>query len=139
MYIVDANRPYNSGLQALQQAVDKAAEPAANKDDAANSLRDSGKSAELTARQMGSAFPPDTEAQLEQRSLDLLLQPTRYLDGMVASNLKGAGENFCQTFNQATRRKFPFDPQSKDDARLEDLAGLLQAKPGNCGSTTSPI
>jgi len=130
MYIVDANRPYNSGLQALQQAVDRAADPQANKEDAAHALRDAGQSATLTARQLGAAFPPDTEAQMDQRSLELLLQPIKYLDGMVSSDLKGAGQNFCASFNQATLRKFPFDPMAKDEASLEELGALLQPKSG---------
>lgn len=130
MYIVDANRPYNSGLQALQAAVDRAADPQANKDDASHALRDSGQNATLTARQLGAAFPPDTEAQIDQRSLDLLLEPIKYLDGMVSSDLKAAGQGFCAAFNQATLRKFPFDPQSKDEAKLDELGALLQPKSG---------
>ena len=130
MYIVDANRPYNSGLQALQQAVDRAADPSANKEDASHAMRDSGQSAQLTARQLGAGFPPDTEAQIDQRSLELLLQPIKYLDGMVSSDLKGSGQSFCTAFNQATLHKFPFDPQAKDEVKLDDLSALLQPKSG---------
>lgn len=130
MYIVDANRPYNSGLQALQAAVDRAADPQANKDDASHALRDSGQNATLTARQLGAAFPPDTEAQMDQRSLELLLQPIKYLDGMVSSDLKGAGQGFCAAFNEATLHKFPFDPAAKDEAKLDELGALLQPKSG---------
>jgi type VI secretion system protein ImpL len=130
MYIVDANRPYNSGLQALQQAVDRAADPTANKEDASRTMRDSGQSATLTARQLGASFPPDTEAQIDQRSLELLLQPIKYLDGMVSSDLKGSGQSFCSAFNQATLHKFPFDPLSKDEAKLDELGALLQPKTG---------
>jgi type VI secretion system protein ImpL len=130
MYIVDSNRPYNSGLQALQQAVDRAADPGANKEDASHAMRDSGQSATLTARQLGAAFPPDAEAQMDQRSLDLLLQPIKYLDGMVSSDLKGSGQSFCTAFNQATLHKFPFDPQAKDEVKLDELGALLQPKSG---------
>ncbi len=130
MYIVDANRPYNSGLQALQQAVDRAADPTANKEDVSRAMRDSGQSATLTARQLGASFPPDTEAQIDQRSLELLLQPIKYLDGMVSSDLKGSGQSFCSAFNQATLHKFPFDPLSKDEAKLDELGALLQPKTG---------
>ncbi|HTB10503.1 MAG TPA: ImcF-related family protein [Bryobacteraceae bacterium] len=130
LYIVDANKPYNSGLQALQQAVDRAADPSANKEDASHAMRDSGQSATLTARQLGASFPPDPDAQIDQRSLELLLQPIKYLDGMVSSDLKGSGQSFCQAFNQATFRKFPFDPQAKDEVKLDDLAALLQPKTG---------
>ncbi|HVO97607.1 MAG TPA: ImcF-related family protein [Bryobacteraceae bacterium] len=130
MYIVDANRPYNSGLQALQAAVDRAADPQANKDDASHALRDAGQNATLTARQLGAAFPPDTDAQMDQRSLELLLQPVKYLDGMVSSDLKGAGQGFCAAFNQATLHKFPFDPLARDEAKLDELGALLQPKSG---------
>lgn len=130
MYIVEANRPYNSGLQALQQAVDRAADPGANKEDASRAMRDSGQSATLTARQLGASFPPDTEAQVDQRSLELLLQPIKYLDGMVSSDLKGSGQSFCAAFNQATLHKFPFDPLAKDEAKLDELGALLQPKSG---------
>lgn len=130
MYIVDADRPYNSGLQALQQAVDRAADPSANKEDASRTMRDSGQSATLTARQLGASFPPDTEAQIDQRSLELLLQPIKYLDGMVSSDLKGSGQSFCAAFNQVTLHKFPFDPLANDEAKLEDLGALLQPKTG---------
>jgi type VI secretion system protein ImpL len=130
MYIVDANRPYNSGLQALQQGVDRAADPSANKDDASRAMRDSGQSATLTARQLGASFPPDTEAQIDQRSLELLLQPIKYLDGMVSSDLKGSGQGFCAAFNQATLHKFPFDPLARDEVKLDELGALLQPKSG---------
>jgi type VI secretion system protein ImpL len=130
LYIVDVNRPYNSGLQALQQSVDRAADPSANKEDASHAMRDSGQSATLTARQLGASFPPDPEAQIDQRSLELLLQPIKYLDGMVSSDLKGSGQSFCTAFNQATFRKFPFDPQAKDEVKLDDLGALLQPKSG---------
>jgi type VI secretion system protein ImpL len=130
LYIVDSNKPYNSGLQALQQAVDRAADPSANKEDASRAMRDSGQSATLTARQLGANFPPDSEAQIDQRSLELLLQPIKYLDGMVSSDLKGSGVSFCSAFNQITSRKFPFDPQAKDEVKLEDLGALLQPKTG---------
>jgi type VI secretion system protein ImpL len=130
LYIVDANRPYNSGLQALQQSVDRAADPSANKEDASHAMRDSGQSATLTARQLGASFPPDPEAQIDQRSLELLLQPIKYLDGMVSSDLKGSGQSFCSAFNQATLHKFPFDPQAKDEVKLDDLGALLQPKSG---------
>jgi len=130
LYIVDVNRPYNSGLQALQQSVDRAADPSANKEDASRAMRDSGQSATLTARQLGANFPPDPEAQIDQRSLELLLQPIKYLDGMVSSDLKGSGQSFCSAFNQATLHKFPFDPQAKDEVKLDDLGALLQPKSG---------
>jgi type VI secretion system protein ImpL len=130
MYIVDVNRSYNSGLQALQQAVDRAADPSANKEDASRAMRDSGQSATLTARQLGASFPPDPEAQIDQRSLELLLQPIKYLDGMVSSDLKGSGQSFCSAFNQTTLHKFPFDPQAKDEVKLDDLGALLQPKSG---------
>ncbi len=130
LYIVDVNRSYNSGLQALQQSVDRAADPSANKEDASRAMRDSGQSATLTARQLGASFPPDPEAQIDQRSLELLLQPIKYLDGMVSSDLKGSGQSFCSAFNQATLRKFPFDPLATDEVKLEDLAALLQPKTG---------
>jgi type VI secretion system protein ImpL len=130
LYIVDANRPYNSGLQALQQAVDRAADPSANKEDASHAMRDSGQSATLTARQLGANFPPDPEAQIDQRSLELLLQPIKYLDGMVSSDLKGSGQSFCTAFNQATLHKFPFDPLAKEEAKLDELGALLQPKSG---------
>jgi type VI secretion system protein ImpL len=130
LYIVDVNRPYNSGLQALQQAVDRAADPGANKEDASRAMRDGGQSATLTARQLGASFPPDPEAQIDQRSLELLLQPIKYLDGMVSSDLKGSGQSFCSAFNQATLHKFPFDPSAKDEVKLEELGALLQPKSG---------
>jgi type VI secretion system protein ImpL len=131
IYIVDTNRPYNSGLQALQQAVDRVADPGAIKEEASRGMRDSAQSAMLTARQLGASFPPDTEAQIDQRSLELLLQPIKYLDGFASSDLKGAGQTFCTQFNQATLHKFPFDPLSKDqEAKLDELGALLQPKSG---------
>ena len=93
-------------------------------------MRDSGQSATLTARQLGASFPPDTEAQIDQRSLELLLQPIKYLDGMVSSDLKGSGQGFCAAFNQATLHKFPFDPLARDEVKLDELGALLQPKSG---------
>lgn len=122
IYIVDANKPYNVGLQALQQAVERAAEPSANKE----ALRDSEYTATSIARQLGSSFPPDTDEHL----LDLLLQPIKHLDGLGSSDLKEAGERFCSDFKEVTQHKFPFDPQSKVDAKQEDLAGLLRPNSG---------
>jgi type VI protein secretion system component VasK len=62
--------------------------------------------------------------------MDLLLQPIKYLDGMVASDLKGAGQSFCEAFNQATQHKFPFDSMARDEAKLDELGALLQPKTG---------
>jgi type VI secretion system protein ImpL len=132
LYIVDANKGYNSSLQSLQQAVDRYAEPSASKEEAARAMRDSAQSATSAARQLGASFPPDPDAQIDQRSQELLLQPIKYLDGMASSDLKGAGESFCTAFRQATLHKFPFDPQAGRDAevKLEDLGALLQPKSG---------
>ena len=128
MYVVDANRSYNAGLQQLQVAVDRAADPSGNKEETSRGMRDKAADATLAARALN--FPPDTEAQLDQRSLELLLQPIKYLDGMVSSDLKGAGESFCKVFNQTTLHKFPFDPTAKDEAKLDELGALLQPKTG---------
>jgi type VI secretion system protein ImpL len=130
--VVDANRQYDSGLISLQQAVDRAADTltSANKEDAARSMRDSASQATIAATTLGSNFAPDQEAQIDKRSLDLLLQPIKNLDGQVSSDLKGAGESFCKAFLQTTQHKFPFDAQSKDDARLDELNALLQPKSG---------
>jgi len=49
---------------------------------------------------------------------------------MVSSYLKGSGQSFCQAFNQTTLHKFPFDPQAKDEVKLDDLGALLQPKSG---------
>ncbi len=130
MYVVDPNRQYNGGLQSLQQAVDRAADPSANKEDASRNMRDSASAATLTATSLGSNFMPDQDGQIDRRSLELLLQPIKNLDGQVSSDLKGAGQSFCAAFNQATLHKFPFDPQAKDEAKLDELGALLQPKSG---------
>jgi type VI protein secretion system component VasK len=39
-------------------------------------------------------------------------------------------KGFCIAFDRAMKSKYPFDPSSKDDARLEDLDGLLLPKSG---------
>jgi type VI secretion system protein ImpL len=130
IYIVDPNRNYNGGLLSLQQAVDRAADPSANKEDASRSMRDSASQATIAATTLGSNFVPDQEAQIDRRSLDLLLQPIKNLDGQVSSDLKGSGQSFCETFNKTTRNKFPFEPQAKEEAKLDELAALLQPKTG---------
>ena len=93
-------------------------------------MRDSGQSATLTARQLGASFPPDPEAQIDQRSLELLLQPIKYLDGMVSSDLNGAGQSFCAAFNQATLHKFPFDPHGdgRSEARRTGRAAAAEIR-----------
>jgi type VI secretion system protein ImpL len=130
IYIVDPNRNYNGGLLSLQQAVDRAADPSANKEDAARTMRDSASQATIAATTLGSNFMPDQEAQIDRRSLELLLQPIKNLDGQVASDLKGSGQGFCDAFNKATLRKFPFDPLAKDEAKLDELQALLAPKTG---------
>jgi type VI secretion system protein ImpL len=130
IYIVDPNRNYNGGLVSLQQAVDRAADPSANKEDAARTMRDSASQATIAATTLGSNFMPDQEAQIDRRSLELLLQPIKNLEGQVASDLKGSGASFCDAFNKATLRKFPFDPLAKDEAKLDELQALLAPKTG---------
>jgi type VI secretion system protein ImpL len=129
-FVVDANRLYDTGLISLQQAVDRAADTSANKEDAARGMRDSASQATIAATTLGSNFAPDQEAQIDKRSMELLLQPIKNLEGQVSSDLKGSGQSFCETFNKATLRKFPFDPQAKDEAKLDELAALLQPKTG---------
>ena len=119
-----------AGLMSLQQAVDRAADTSANKEDAARGMRDSASQATIAATTLGSNFAPDQEAQIDKRSMELLLQPIKNLDGQVASDLKGSGQSFCETFNKATLRKFPFDPLAKDEAKLDELGALLQPKTG---------
>ena len=130
IYIVDANRQYNGGLLSLQQAVDRAADQSANKEDAARNMRDSASQATIAATTLGSNFMPDQEAQIDHRSLELLLQPIKNLDGQVASDLKGAGASFCAAFDKATLHKFPFDPQAREEAKLDELQALLAPKTG---------
>jgi type VI secretion system protein ImpL len=130
IYIVDPNRNYNGGLLSLQQAVDRASDPSANKEDAARTMHDSASQATIAANTLGSNFMPDQEAQIDRRSLELLLQPIKNLDGQVASDLKGAGASFCSAFDKATFHKFPFDPQAKEEAKLDELQALLAPKTG---------
>jgi len=130
IYIVDPNRNYNGGLVSLQQAVDRAADPSANKEDASRTMRDSASQATIAATTLGSNFMPDQEAQIDRRSLELLLQPIKNLDGQVASDLRGSGQSFCDAFNKATRGKFPFEPLAKDEAKLDELQALLAPKSG---------
>jgi type VI protein secretion system component VasK len=93
-------------------------------------VRDSASQAMIAATTLGSNFMPDQEAQIDRRSLELLLQPIKNLDGQVASDLKGSGQSFCDAFNKATLRKFPFDPLAKDEAKLDELQALLAPKTG---------
>ncbi|HEV1288365.1 MAG TPA: ImcF-related family protein [Bryobacteraceae bacterium] len=129
-FVVDANRQYDSGLISLQQAVDRAADTSANKEDATRGMRDSASQATIAATTLGSNFAPDQEAQIDKRSMELLLQPIKNLEGQVASDLKGSGQSFCDAFNKATFRKFPFDPLAKDEAKLDELDALMQPKKG---------
>jgi type VI protein secretion system component VasK len=129
--IVDANRQYDGSLLSLQQAVDRAAsDSSGNKEDSLRSMHDSASQATISANTLGSTFAEDDEGQINKRSLELLLQPIKNLDGQAPSDLKGAGESFCKSFLQATQRKFPFDAQSTSDASLEELGALLEPKKG---------
>jgi type VI secretion system protein ImpL len=129
-YVVGPNEPYNTGLLALQLAVDHAADPSANKEEAMRDMGQKALAALGLARGLSSGFTPDDDGKMHLRSAALLEQPIRYLDGMVSSDLKGAGVGFCDAFNKATFRKFPFDPLAKDEAKLEDLQLLLQPTKG---------
>jgi type VI secretion system protein ImpL len=128
--IVDSNRSYNSSLQALQQAVDRAAsDQSTNKEDALRGMHDSAGVAKLAAQSLGSSFMPDQEAQIDHRSLDLLLQPINYVDG-IGGPSKPSGATFCAAFEKATRNKFPFEPLAREEAKLEDIDGLFLPKSG---------
>ena len=124
-YIVQQNQSYNGGLMNLQQAVERAAAKDPNGE---QSVRDSGQSARLTARQLSATFPPDPEGHVEQRTEILLLQPIAYLDGLAGGDLRSGGARFCQAFNSLTS-KFPFNNNADPEISLDDLNGFL--RPGS--------
>jgi type VI secretion system protein ImpL len=125
-FILPSNQSYNNALISLKQTVDRVA----NKEpDSERAMRDNAANATAITRQLSATFPPDIEARMDRRSEELLLQPIKYLDNLIGSDLRTGGAAFCNGFNLITS-KFPFSPNAIPEVTLMELADILQPPNG---------
>src|SRR5262249_49470766 len=125
-------QPYNDALQALQVAIakvgDAAADPAAVKP-----AQDAADSARAVTNKLSSTFPVDREGQLERVIGALMLEPITEADkklrGLGADELNSKGAGLCNSMGPITR-KFPFNPAAREEATLQEIADIFQPKSG---------
>jgi type VI protein secretion system component VasK len=117
----------------LQAVVDKASQTP-NDPAAANSTRPPADAARQQTRQIAQAFMLDnSEYKTHEQVKKILDDPITSLEAMVRGmgpdQLNAAGRSLCAQFSQLTN-KFPFNPESRTDATLAEMAALLKPKEG---------
>jgi len=134
-FIAPSNQNYMNGLIALQSAVESVAnQPGQPSDTAASTVLTAASSAKTTTRQMAQAFNIDKDGHIETATQKLLEDPITSIEPLVRSlgpaelNAK-AGKDLCGPMRALTA-KFPFSPNAKVDATLQDVNSVFKPKEG---------
>ena len=129
-YTNPQNEEYVRALVKLQSDVDALASSPAGNDAAANQALGDARDAKTTTNNLASIkFNPDAENLVR----NLLLQPITNVEaklrGVGAEELNAGGKGLCRQFS-AVLNKYPFNPLSKDDAKVEDVNSILKKPDG---------
>src|SRR6185437_1606872 len=135
-YMGPGNQSYIGGLLGLQAAVAQVAQTpaAANDPNAVAPIITASTSAHTAASQTAQAFTLDPTGHVDQTVLALLQSPINFVDQVVRgrgpAQANAAGASFCSAFNPLMA-KFPFSPNSPQEAGPSEVAALLQPGSGS--------
>lgn len=90
--------------------------------------------AKNAVRSVALQFRGDPEGKVAQQTQKLMEDPItaaeRLLQGLGPAQLNAAGRSFCADFAKLVR-KYPFNPNSKEDATIEDVNNILRPPSGS--------
>jgi type VI secretion system protein ImpL len=132
-FIADANRPYITGIQGLEQAVKAYTQNASSATDpnAATPIIQAATTAEQAVGSLRIAFNPDPEGRMDTISFNRLEDPIKAVQAL-AHNIDptgGAGKAFC-TAAEPILNKFPLNPKSTSEASTDEVAQLFSPVQG---------
>ena len=134
-YIGPSNTNYMTALTSLQNVLDQASKmPPEQSQAAADQSAKAANDAKLAARNTALTLGVDQDAHLEGTLQKLLEDPITYAEavkpeGPSPAPLNGAGAAFCGQYKNLLA-KFPFDPQSKKLATIEDVNAIFKPQSG---------
>jgi type VI secretion system protein ImpL len=121
--IAPGNQTYMQALGGLQVGVDRVAS-APNPD-----MERLGESDAAKAAAVGAAQQHNMGAKPSQLLKDPIIYADALAKGVPAAALNGKGGGFCQEISPVLS-KFPFNPRSETDSRVEDLAAVFAPQTG---------
>ncbi|MGA2599781.1 MAG: ImcF-related family protein, partial [Bryobacteraceae bacterium] len=127
--ITDGNRGYMTALNGLQLAI----QSGGRQDPSAAAPIDSAATSATSSRfQVSAQFPPDVEAHVDKTISDLLQDPITRVQvltrGLPNGDLNKAAAALCK---ESGFGKFPFNPNSTDDATLQEVNEIFRPKEGS--------
>jgi type VI secretion system protein ImpL len=134
-YILPSNQQYVDALTKLKSQVSLLSNSPAGKGDPAlvNQALSAALDANGTVSQLAQKFRVDPQFHVETVTQALLQQPTDHAQALIKMGpkeaLNGGGRTLCSQFAQITG-KFPFNPNSTQDAPVDQVNALLAPNTG---------
>jgi type VI secretion system protein ImpL len=134
-YVAPSNANYMTSLTTLQNTLDQAAKmPPEQAQAAADQTSSAASSALLAARSTSLTLGLDPEAHIEATIQKLLTDPITYVEavkpnGSNPAPLNAAGADFCSKY-RGLFAKFPFDPNAKAKADVQEVNGIFRPQAG---------
>ncbi len=135
-YVGPTNANYMTSLTTLQSAIDQASKlPPDQSQTAADQTGNAASAALLIAKQTALTLGLDADAHIEATMQKLLTDPITYVEavkpnGASPAPLNAAGADFCSKYHLLSS-KFPFDPNAKTKASLEDVNAVFRPQQGS--------
>jgi type VI secretion system protein ImpL len=129
-YTNPQNEEYVRALGKLQSDVDAVANSPAGNDAATNQALGDARDAKTTTNQLAALkFNPDAENLVRTLLLEPITNVEAKLRGVGADELNAGGKGLCGQF-RAVLGKYPFNPASKDDAKVDEVNSILKKPDG---------
>jgi type VI secretion system protein ImpL len=143
-FIAASNQAYIQSLQGLEGAVKNLTLNATNANDpaAAAPVIQAAVTAEQAAENLRNGFLPDPAGSMDKTSFTLLEAPIESIKNLAAqapANAAGGGaKSFCAQIGPVLA-KFPFDPQSSNEASTDEVAQVFAPGSGSFAQFTSSM
>ncbi len=134
-YVGPSNTNYMNGLTALQSVLDQASKaPPEQSQAVADQTANAANAALLITRQTALTLGLDPEGHIEAVIQKLMEAPITYVDavkpnGPSPAPLNAGGADFCSKYRLLTA-KYPFDPNSKTQATLDEINTVFRPQQG---------
>jgi len=129
-YIGPQNKDYIGALIKLQADVDAVASTPGGNDSAANQALNDARDARTATNQLAAQnFNPDPEKLVQNLLLEPITDVEAKLRGLGPGELNAGGKALCGQFH-AVLSRFPFNINSKQDASVAEVTGILRKPDG---------
>jgi type VI secretion system protein ImpL len=134
-YVGPSNSNYMTSLTALQNSIEGASKmPPEQSQAAADQTTSAASAALLAAKQTALTLGLDAEAHIEAIIQKLMTDPITHVDavkpnGASPAPLNAAGADFCSQY-RPLMAKFPFDPNAKVQASIDELNAAFRPQQG---------